>query len=129
MTRLPPISTRTDTLVPYTTLCRSALRAGHVDAVPVRGRRSHRQFLEAPLEGLHDPHDRQNPGKRVQAGNPLRVEVPLAEAVQFEKSGKSRREGQKGIAGGHVRAAQEGEDAFGRLLADDADAVDLEKGK
>src|SRR3546814_10614370 len=35
----------------------------------------------------------------------------------------------KGIAGGHVRAAQEGEDAFGRLLADDADAVDLEKGK
>src|SRR3546814_6859071 len=60
----------------------SALRAGHVDAVPVRCRRSHLQFLEAPLEGLHEPHDRQNPGKRVQAGNPLQGEVPLAEPVQ-----------------------------------------------
>src|SRR3546814_9846225 len=88
----------------------SALRAGHVDAVPVRCRRSHLQFLEAPLEGLHEPHDRQNPGKRVQAGNPLHGEVPLAEPVQFEKSGKSRREGQKGIAGGHVRAAQSSEE-------------------
>src|SRR3546814_7390543 len=89
----------------------------------------HTLSLHDGSSDLHEPHDRQNPGKRVQAGNPLQGEVPLAEPVQFEKSGKSRREGQKGIAGGHVRAAQEGEDAFGRLLADDADAVDLEKGK
>src|SRR3546814_13602834 len=33
MIRRPPISTRTDTLVPYTTLCRSIADAGHFEAV------------------------------------------------------------------------------------------------
>src|SRR3546814_7437520 len=46
MIRRPPRSTRTDTLLPYTTLCRSARRVGHA-ACP--GRRTHRAGLHFAL--------------------------------------------------------------------------------
>src|SRR3546814_19515968 len=59
MKRLPPKSTRTDTLVPYTTVCRSRLpgRAASLGASsPVAGgggRRTTRRLSEAPVRARH----------------------------------------------------------------------------
>src|SRR3546814_3857496 len=51
MIRRPPRSTRTDTLFPYTTLCRSQLCSGVVDH-QARGREVRRHVGEAELQRL-----------------------------------------------------------------------------
>src|SRR3546814_9761198 len=50
MVRRPPRSTRTDTLFPYTTLCRSPFR-GHHRQAPRRGRGSRLFALQRPEPG------------------------------------------------------------------------------
>src|SRR3546814_9348766 len=67
MIRLPPRSTRTDTLFPYTTLVRSAggrdPRLDHAEALQFRGDRRHHR-------GVDDVHSR-SPALRPQLGLPL----------------------------------------------------------
>src|SRR3546814_2139074 len=68
MIRRPPISTRTDTLFPYTTLFRSAGRAW-LPAVP-RHRRGARAGAPRRTQPRHDPH---RPGRpRRDAGDDVR---------------------------------------------------------
>src|SRR3546814_19896142 len=57
MRRRPPISTRTDTLFPYTTLFRSALErrvAGGVEGDPCRATPEALEVLQAQPAGLED---------------------------------------------------------------------------
>src|SRR3546814_19645175 len=72
MIRRPPRSTRTDTLFPYTTLCRSLVPAcqaiGAVQARPrCLGRRLCRRAGRLPLQGRHlaarNPEDRRQIGR------------------------------------------------------------------
>src|SRR3546814_17830193 len=66
MIRLPPRSTRTDTLFPYTTLFRSWAVARRLEgAVPVAGIHVGRADLDAVLAGVAD-----KPGRRVEAHRP-----------------------------------------------------------
>src|SRR3546814_14839383 len=58
MIRLPPRSTRTDTLFPYTTLFRSQARCGP-DRWPVAGHR-HRAKVRRPQSAFDGRHDYRN---------------------------------------------------------------------
>src|SRR3546814_7579151 len=54
MIRRPPISTRTDTLFPYTTLCRSESAFSHLSPASATGNgRSYRRIAEAQSSAFH----------------------------------------------------------------------------
>src|SRR3546814_6713734 len=67
MVRRPPISTRTDTLVPYTTLFRS-----NMGALPFSESKAKTDALDASIECVSSPDSGRSPSRRVSPHSPAR---------------------------------------------------------
>src|SRR3546814_5811694 len=103
MIRRPPISTRTDTLFPYTTLFRSD-RALHAQ----------RRIIEAVVAGAREPHDKAIACQLVRA-QPLELAHILdALGVRGRREGEAREQqrekGEQGRTLGHFKFLLEGAD-------------------
>src|SRR3546814_16146793 len=82
MIRLPPRSTRTDTLLPNTTLFRSIESAGGAEGIFLPGGEKHRPLQDKPFALIGDAEAVEQPLGRVACEEDLKVSLLRAGAIE-----------------------------------------------